>query len=460
MGQGMALEISKKDNKNQSTSGPALYSTGLEDDAVRAIVTRIQDNGHDDFRSRCWRRADSDSGLISWVEAWKDVDTGLWAVTRFDRLSLAGATPTNTQSAVFSGACFFDALYYCAHFDAASEALGAQDVTKDQSVRIQVAAEVAEVAAACFIPFDDKDLPIPAAQGRLFAPQGMLVDDDAYELAARTKDLPLRPIATGTALERVFGQSKAVQSATLDELALQKAVELDVAAKQRNREYKAQAKKEKEEKKEKMRLMGPFAKAVRVAHEVNDCVLHVGRSGPSGSPELAMIFFMVTGFFTALSAISVIFAPAALGGVYGAYKAKNEIAPATSLKGHLKNLESAVRDLPEGEIKDRLQDFGRKAVIAFALENTTYCYNEAANSGLGTPQNNMKTAIKAIDGLLKKGLISDDEMVAFKEALIEGKLSTRHRFHGELEVKLAEIEQKIEQQMAAPRLPAPLPGPG
>lgn len=168
--------------------------TDLDDDA-RAAVLATEDAGHEAFRTAI--AGDGAPGSVAvWLSAHKMPGTQSWRIIRYERpLGLDGDEAIWSQRTVQKDLCFFDALRYCAHFEAGQITVTAAQPEQDGIPHFKI------VARDALVPLDRGGLPHPAAGGIILTDGDF--DDNAQALARQTVNfkpvLPGRP-APGHAL--------------------------------------------------------------------------------------------------------------------------------------------------------------------------------------------------------------------------------------------------------------------
>lgn len=372
------------------------------------------------FRTDRWQNPEI--GLVSWCEAWKNPTTNLWRVDRYDEVDGVGSRQEIAQRSV----CFFDALHYCAWFEAAERDFGESALPPGSGN----APHYREAARLANIPFDgtaQSGLPVPAAYGRILV--SGLFDEEARAIARRTQSLALSPRAGAAAgvyfrdLESDIFQAPLSAAATGDELAAR----ADQAfAAQKEQQAIEMAAKEKREK-----LAAVFRAASRAAQTVVENLKDLSAAG---------------------------------------FKHKWGIDPALWLVDRpLGKLISAAESLPACAEKAGLQEFVRAAGRVFNLEHAARLAQQA--NGEKQPHGSRRrfnTAIrdgrKAIGRAVKKCGLPVADSIVLEARLMDGGFEKPGTFLAELE-KMSkalrdEIIRKIVDIGCDPEAGETVPGKG
>lgn len=176
-----------KTAKGNKDSNIKLYSDGLERDmqvTVRALQAK---GGNTAFRTAIWSHNGVEGSRIEWFKAWQD-GQGLWTVDRYE--GLPGPDGLFHKKNAFSGACFFDALRYCAEAEQAALSLGA--LTQAEAPGTAGLVHLRAAGEESGVPFVD-DLPRPAAGGNILE-DDVYLDARALEIASQTQGMALQPV--------------------------------------------------------------------------------------------------------------------------------------------------------------------------------------------------------------------------------------------------------------------------
>ncbi len=161
--------------------------TSTVDERTAALVSRIQ-GSHDRFATDFIGAGSNDETAVAVrLEAWQSAETGLWGI---DRFTYAPALDTINQAVEASPVlCFFDALEYCARFqaDEINEITG-RGIIHVPGERWQSIPSYREAAAAAHQVIGRDGLVRPCAGGRILMPGSFSVA--AMETALGVLALP------------------------------------------------------------------------------------------------------------------------------------------------------------------------------------------------------------------------------------------------------------------------------
>jgi hypothetical protein len=157
-----------------------LFSDRLKDASVQSQTRRIFARNTDSFRSNVFRPAldgktPDETMPAYWLEAARTIDDN-WTVKRYTTVSQdilgaaakpqAGEMPPSRDQTIVTGACFFDALYFCAEFEKGEESFG--NVIDGKLTALLKQPHIGAAQAAEFMPTDlSSNMPAPAGNGAI-----------------------------------------------------------------------------------------------------------------------------------------------------------------------------------------------------------------------------------------------------------------------------------------------------
>jgi hypothetical protein len=135
---------------------------------TRLIMRALEAKNGDSFQTHYFRKqVEGVDEALAWREAWCNPISGAWEVTEhatvpdFSPEAKAGAQAERRKT-IQRQACFFDALYHCAVFEASERRFGNSPAGEKTET-----AHYMDFAAAEGIPMDKTGMPLLAAYGRI-----------------------------------------------------------------------------------------------------------------------------------------------------------------------------------------------------------------------------------------------------------------------------------------------------
>jgi hypothetical protein len=158
-----------------------LFSDRLKDAAIQSQTRRIFARNTEAFRTDVFRttadgKTPDETMPAYWLEAARTIDDS-WTVKRYTTVSQdvlngaavkvqAGEMPPSRDQTIVTGACFFDALYFCAEFEKGEESFG--NVVDGKLSALLKQPHVGAAQAAEFMPTDlSSNMPAPAGNGAI-----------------------------------------------------------------------------------------------------------------------------------------------------------------------------------------------------------------------------------------------------------------------------------------------------
>ncbi len=187
----------------------ATLFTDTVDPSTAETVRRIMGR-HDRFATDFIATLDPATGepvLAIRLEAWRDKDTGAWAI---DRLTYVPKLDTfDKKTEALPGLCFFDALYHCARFQATQLAVDDErQIAHVPGARWESCISYRDAADAASQVIDAAGIVHPCADGRILTDGAF--DSKAMETAFKTAEQPLAPKDVSAAAPGFAGSFLAV----------------------------------------------------------------------------------------------------------------------------------------------------------------------------------------------------------------------------------------------------------